>query len=536
MSRSSLRQFSRSFAAVSTLALAACCAGALGAPSLEFAWSHNAGGLGRAEIVAFDAAAQEFLVVNGTDRCVMRLDVQTGRELGRLDVSQLGDPTSVAAGRGLIAVAVVAPVKTDPGHIAIFRSAKLGVPQSDAGDAKPVAVVRVGALPDMVTFSPDGRYILAANEGELSDDYLADPEGSVSVIDVGRGAAAPAAVTADFVVFNSQRDELAQQGVRLTAPNPNAADGRATVAQDLEPEYVSVAPDGRTAWVTLQENNALAIVNLETALVERIVALGLKDHAQSGNGLDASDVDVGVHIRTWPVWGMYQPDAIAAFEAEGASFIVTANEGDGRGYTAFTDAAMVSELTLDPSLLVNDSELTKPQHLGNLKVSRVGGDTDGDGDVDRLLAFGARSIAIWNAAGELVYDSGDAIEQSIAEHLPDRFNSDQQQGSAVDSRSDDKGPEPEGLVVGRVGEATYAFVGLERPSAIAVFDVTRPAATKLVAMAPLALAADATGGPHIAPEGLCFVPAEHSPTGDPLLAVACEVTGTTILFRVRDSK
>jgi hypothetical protein len=226
---------------------------------------------------------------------------------------------------------------------------------------------------------------------------------------------------------------------------------------------------------------------------------------------------------------MYQPDGIAAFVVDGQTYLATANEGDSRDYSGFSDEARVKDLKPDESLRVDDA-------LGRLKVSRVGGDTDADGDVDRLLAFGGRSLAIWTADGELAYDSGDALEQFIAKHLPERFNIDSDGRGKIDDRSPDKGPEPEGVVVGSVGESTYAFVGLERTSAVAVFDVTRPESTKLVDIVPLALKKDSTGGPHIAPEGLCFVPADRSPLAAPLLVVACEVTGTTILFRVIETR
>jgi DNA-binding beta-propeller fold protein YncE len=502
---------------------------AIAAVKLTHLWTHHAGGPAAAEIVAYDAAAKEFLVGNGAERCVMRLDARSGKEVGRFDVSMFGDPTSVAASRGLVAVAVVAPRKTDAGHVVLFPSA---VGKISDDDAKPVAVVRVRALPDMVTFTPDGRYVLSANEGEPSDDYMIDPEGSISVIDVSRGPEHAIALTADFLRFNIDRDELERQGVRIAAPNVNSPDGRATLAEDVEPEYIAVAPDGRTAWVTLQENNAMATVDVGLARVEQIIGLGLKDHSRAGDGFDASDRDGGVRLRRWPVFGMYQPDSIADYALDGATYVVTANEGDTRGYAGFSDEARVKDLKLDASL---PAALQDDDALGRLNVSSVGGDTDGDGDVDRLLAFGGRSIAIWNANGELVYDSGDALEQFIAAHLPERFNIDEDGKNKIDDRSPDKGPEPEGLVIGRVGDSTYAFVGLERTSAVAVFDVTRPESAELLDVVPLALEKnkqDATGGPHIAPEGLCFVPADRSPIGAPLLAVACEVTGTTLLFRV----
>jgi DNA-binding beta-propeller fold protein YncE len=453
----------------------------------------------------------------------MRLDARTGKELGRFDVSAYGDPTSVAASRGLIAVAVVAPRKTDAGHVVLFRSAAKYA--AGSGGAKPAAVVRVGALPDMVTFTPDGRYVLSANEGEPSDDYSVDPEGSVSVIDVSQGAEKAVALSADFLAFNSSRESLERQGVRIAAPNRNAADGRATLAEDVEPEYIAVAPDGRTAWVTLQENNSLAMVDIAAARVKKVVGLGLKDHSLAGNGLDASDRDGGIHIKRQPVFGMYQPDGIAAFDVDGETYVATANEGDARDYASFSDVQRVEDMKLVVSL-------QSAEGLAQLKVSVAGGDTDGDGNADRFLAFGARSLAIWDKDGKLVYDSGDALEQYIAVHLSERFNSNSDGSGKVDERSPEKGPEPEGVVVGRVGDSIYAFVGLERTSAVAVFDVTRPTSAKLVDVVPLALSKDSTGGPHIAPEGLCFVPAQGSPLGEPLLAVACEVTGTTILFRV----
>lgn len=488
---------------------------------LRHLWTHDAGGAGRAEIVAFDAAAKELLVVNGTDRCVTRLAV-TGREVGRLDVSSLGDPTSVAASHGLIAVAVAAPSKTDAGHVALFRS--VARRSESALPAQPVAAVRVGALPDMVTFTPDGRYALVACEGEPSDDYSIDPEGSIGVIDVGRGPENAIALSADFVRFNSERESLERNGVRLAGPSSQSADGRAALAEDVEPEYIAIAAGGRTAWATLQENNAIAVIDIPGARVERIVGLGYKDHSRSGAGLDVSNND-GVNIRSHSVFGMYQPDSIAAFEADGKTYLATANEGDSRRYAGFSDEALLEDLRLDLSLRVGEG-------LSQLKVSRVGGDTDKDGDVDRLLTFGARSLSIWDADGRLIYDSGDALEQLIATKLPERFNIDSDGLGTIDARSGDKGPEPEAVVVGRIGDSVYAFVGLERTSAIAVFDVTRPAASRLIDIVPFPLSKDRTGGPCIAPEGLCFVPADRSPSGVPSLAVACEVTGTTMLYEI----
>lgn len=114
-------------------------------------------------------------------------------------------------------------------------------------------IVEVGYLPDMLIFTPDGRRILVANEGERVG--IADPEGSVSIIDVGRGIEKANVKTVSFRSYNDRRAELLAEGVRIF---PDAA----TVAQDFEPEYISVSADGKTAWVTLQENNSIAILQI----------------------------------------------------------------------------------------------------------------------------------------------------------------------------------------------------------------------------------------------------------------------------------
>ena len=217
---------------------------------------------------------------------------------------------SVAVHDGLVAVAVQAALKTDPGRVALFRAADLAL----------LGSATVGAQPDMITFTPDGRTVLLANEGEPSDDYQTDPVGSISIVDVS-APAAPMVRTADFSAFNAQKTALLSAGVRIYGPN-------ASVAQDLEPEYIAVSADGRTAWATLQENNAFAKIDIASATVTDILPLGFKDHGVAGNELDASDTDGGtINIRTWPgVRGLYLPDSIASYSAGGQTYLVTANE------------------------------------------------------------------------------------------------------------------------------------------------------------------------------------------------------------------
>lgn len=882
-----------------------------------------------AEIVAYHVGTQRAYVVNGGDKTLDLLDVSDPTApalIGQVDMTQFGDAaTSVAVFGDLLAVAVPAAEKTDPG-VVVFLDPEGTV----------LAQVTVGALPDMLTFTPDGRYVVTANEGEPNDDYSVDPEGSVSIIDVSGGVAtlSDASVrTADFSAFNDS--ELDPQ-IRIYGPN-------ATVAQDLEPEYVAIAPDSMTAFVTLQENNALAVVDLANAEVTALLPLGFKhfdapvatlttypvadrpllgttaagqeillggfsglfyegmddagrhifvthtdrgpnpepvdvdndgvnerpfalpdfqpvivrlafdpvagaveileqigltrpdgapltglpnlagepgmayadeepidlqgnpleldplgadlegivraedgaywmvdeyrpaiyhfdadgvlmaryvpagsnneetgvavgeealpaiyaqrranrgfeavalrdgilyafiqspidnpdskkdsnskastlvrilafdtnaaqtvgeyfyrldgdgvdkiadavvapdgsllvmerndatgagarkliyrididaatnflgydlphgvelqsdaglaalgitpvaktlvvdlgvigydqvdkpeglalidadtlavinddDFGVSGafdpatglieenpnptptllgivrlatNGLDASDKDGDVNIANWPVQSMYMPDAIAAYTPRGAAmgelYLVTANEGDARDYDGYSEEKRLADLVLDAAVFPNAAELQREENLGRLRVSTASTDTDGDGLVDRIAAYGGRSFSIWDTAGNLIFDSGDAIERITAELLPDGFNSSGENDS-FDSRSDDKGPEPEALALGEIDGRTYAFVGLERIGGVMVWDITDPHAPAFVQYANNRdfTVADESAG-DLAPEGIVFVPAADSPTGAPLLLVANEFSGTMTVWEIGKS-
>src|SRR5690606_3387026 len=194
-----------------------------------------------------------------------------------------------------------------------------------AADLSKLSHVGVGALPDMLTFTPDGKTVLVANEGEPSDDYAIDPEGSVSVIDV-TDLQNPVVRSANFHAFNGKEAELRAQGVRIFGPDANAA-------QDFEPEYIAVSADSASAWVVLQENNALAKIDIASASVTDILPLGFKNHGLAGNGLDVSDTDGKADIKTWSgLRGLYLPDAMAAFDVDGSTYLITANEGDARAW------------------------------------------------------------------------------------------------------------------------------------------------------------------------------------------------------------
>ncbi|KZD09075.1 choice-of-anchor I family protein [Oceanibaculum pacificum] len=446
---------------------------------------------GTAEIVAIDTESGRLYSVGGNGIDVM--DPETGEILFGIDTSDFGDATSVAVKNGILAVAVAGADKTDPGTVRFYDT-----------DGNFLRAATVGANPDMVTFTPDGSRVLIANEGEPADDYSVDPVGSIAIVTVATGAV----VIAGFEGFEDQQAALEEGGLRIYGQD-------ASFLQDLEPEYIAVSPDGTRAYATMQENNAIAVVDLESNEIIDILPLGFKDHSLEGNGIDASDED-GINIVNVPVFGMYLPDAIAAYDVSGETYLVMANEGDAREWGDFIEETRIEDLELDPTAFPNAAELQTDEGIGRLNATNTLGDTDGDGDFDEIYVLGGRSFTIRDTEGNIVFDSGDQIEQIIAERFPELW---------VEDRSDSKGPEPEGLTLGQVGNSTMLFLALERTDAIMVWDITDPESPSFVDM----LRVPGTD----APEGLAFISAEDSATGNPMLAVAFEDSANTIYVEIK---
>ena len=480
-----------------------------------------------AEIPAYDPATQRLFVVSA-DRGVDILDIADPTAPSLFGTVSAPNANSAAFNPvgGYLAVAVADDDTQAPGSVRFYDAA--GVTLGSAP---------TGALPDMVTFTPDFQHLLVANEGEPNDDYTVDPVGSVSVINVAAGPAAASASTADFAAFDSVEAALKASGVRVFGPG-------ASVSQDLEPEYIAVAADGTTAYVALQENNAVAVVDIDSATVTDVLPLGFKDFSQPGNGIDASDRDDAINITPRPVFGMYQPDAIAVYEVDGQTFLVTANEGDARDYDGFSEEVRVEDLTLDATAFPDAATLQAEENLGRLRVTDKLGDTDGDGDFDQLYAYGGRSFSIFRVTPgadslELVFDSGDSLEQITAALLPDNFNSNNDENDSFDARSDDKGPEPEGITLATIGGKTYAFIGLERIGGIVVYDITDPGDPRFIQYVNPRdfsftgeLEDNPGGAGDLGPEGLFFIGADDSPIDLPLLVVANEVSGTTRIYAI----
>ncbi|MEM7523097.1 MAG: choice-of-anchor I family protein [Pseudomonadota bacterium] len=472
-----------------------------------------------AEIVVYDKRSKRLFVVNGDAKTIDILDFADPTQptkIGALDMSKAGAAAnSVAVHDGLVVAAVEADPKQAPGAAALFKV-----------DGTFITAIEICAHPDMVTITPDGSAALLACEGEPNDDLSNDPEGGVAIVDLSNGAENATATIADFKAFGAER---LTNGLRIGRPG-------ATFAQDMEPEYIAVSADSKAAVVTLQENNGVAIVDVANRRIVDVIGLGVKSHAQEGNGLDASNKDGAINIRTWPMLGLYQPDSIVRATIAGVDYYLTANEGDARDYDGFSEEARVKDLTLDPAVFPNAAELQKDENLGRLKTTTTFGDVDGDGDHDRIYSYGARSFSVWSSDGQLVWDSGDQFERITAERLPKNFNSTNDENGSFDDRSDDKGPEPEAIAFGVVDGKPLAFIGLERVGGVMIYDMTTPQAPVFVDFVNTRdYTGDAAAGTagDLAPEGFTFIAAENSPNGENLLVAAYEVSGSLVVFEIK---
>lgn len=460
----------------------------------------NGNGEAFSEISAFDPTTNKLFVVNPEEDEVSVLDLtDPTNPVKETSIPVNGSPNSVAVHSGILAVAVENDNKQLNGSIETYDTTTQALIKSYVA----------GALPDMVTFSPDGNFIVSANEGEPNDDYTIDPEGSVTIVDVS-------GQTAYQVTFAGQTDP--GNGFRVFGN-----DGAATLVQDVEPEYVTISDDSQMAYVSLQENNGMAIIDLSAKTIVDMVGLGTKDFNVSGNEMDASDRDnIAGNLKNWNVKGFYMPDAIDYFMANGTGYIVSANEGDSRDYSGYSEEARVKDLTLDAAAYPNAAELQKDENLGRLKTTLANGDENNDGIYEQIYAYGARSFSIWDTNGHLVYDSGSEISRRTLALAPSIFNQDE---GEADGRSDDKGAEPEAVKTLKVGDETLLFVGLERTSGILAYNITNPLNPVFITW--LYDAED------IAPEGLIVVDKDDSPTGNYLMIATNEVSSTIAIYELK---
>ncbi len=439
------------------------------------------------EISAYDKATKQIFSTNAEARKLEVIDISdiTNPKLKTaIDISSFGgNLNSVAVKNGLVAIAIEGKNKTTSlGKIVVFKTDNLVTPYINT---------EAGFLPDMVTFSPDGKYILSANEGEPNDDNTIDPEGSITIVNVETKEV----TNIGFEAFNNQEASLEMDGFRVFGETKGIKN---TLSIDVEPEYIAISRDSKTAYIVLQENNGIAVLDIASKTITKIIPLGTKDF--NSLDLDLSDKDEAFQLKKWNVKSFYQPDAIDYFSVNNVNYLITANEGDARDYDGFSEEERVSKIDLDPTAYPNAEELQKDENLGRLKVTIANGDTDDDGDIDQIFGYGGRSFSIWSTEGNLVYDSGNLLTE-ITNNL----------GTYADSRSDDKGSEPESVITYSTGSNVYAFLGLERTGDVLIFDITNVASPIFIKSVP-----------NTSPEGLLFIPAQENHTNKDLLVVSNE--------------
>ncbi|MEZ8320892.1 choice-of-anchor I family protein [Vibrio splendidus] len=523
-----------------------------------------------AEIVSYDSCTDKLYVVNAqaqkVDVLSMNADSAPTSE-GSIDLQSaalasgidIGAANSVSTHQGLVAVAIENADKQQNGIIALYRSDTLEL----------ITTYTAGALPDMVSFSKDGRYIASANEGEPNADYSIDPEGSVTLVDLTNGPLKAKVTQIDFKAFNQGQPRHAEltDKVRISAPN-------ATVAQDLEPEYLTFADNGKL-YVALQENNALAAIDVASAQVDAILGLGSKPWDKAK--LDASNKDKNIgNLQSYAMLeGLYMPDSITSYSVDGNTYIVTANEGDGREYGIKTTQEMCDEkgfewdgddykgtenYTTEKDFCIAyvdevrgkklDVDANHPlagalkdnKQLARLKVIKPRGTLAAD---QKVQAFGSRSFSIWDESGELVFDSGDDFARIVLEQDPENFNSTNDNNQSGDDRSDDKGVEPEAIEVAEINGKHYAFIGLERQGGIMIYDVTQPKSASFISYLnnrdftqPVCTKVDEDGdcdndtynskAGDLGPESIKY----FTRSGNHFIAVGNEVSGSTSVYRV----
>ena len=496
--------------------------------TLLTSFSNGLAGSNSAEIVSFDSDVDRLYIANSVGQ---KLDIVNFSNpasptiINSISLTPYGNINSVVAHDSIIAVALESVPAQTNGKVVFFDY-----------NGNFINQVTVGAMPDMITFNKNFTKILTANEGEPDATYSVDPEGSISIIDLTPGYANLTnanVTTLGFNQYNGQSATLIAQGIRVFATS-------ASVAQDLEPEYIAISDDNSKAYVTLQENNAMVTIDLSSNTISSLNALGFGTYdALSGNALDASDQSGAVLITgNIPVKATYMPDAIDFYSAYGNGYLVMANEGDSREFGSVIDANRISSSTfnnvLDATAFPDQSILRNNKFLGRLSALKYSGDSDGDGDYDELHIMGGRSFSIRNATnGAIVFDSKSLFEKITANHaiFGSIFNASNTTGApSLKNRSDDKGPEPEGIKIAQINGKMYAFIGLERIGGAMIFNISNPNSPIYVGY--VNNRSTTLSGPDLGAEGILYISAAESPNGNAILILANEVSSTLTIYQI----
>lgn len=480
---------------------------------------------GGTEVHAYDPLSGRLFSTNAAESKIdiIRLgNLSKPNLVARIDLTPYGGQVnSIAAQGNNVAVAVEANFPQSAGKVLFFDTNGTYLNQ-----------LVVGAMPDMLAFSPSLQHLVVANEGEPSDDYISDPAGTVSIIDFS-GGRSDNLTQANVQTVSFERYDTLPYDPLINIYGNN---GLASFSEDVEPEYLTFNSNGTKAYVSLQENNALAIIDVYTAQLDTVMGLGYKDLNTAGQGIDASDMSSGISIQNhFNLFGLYQPDAICFYSDASGDFILSANEGDSRDYTAYSEEVRINNINLNPIMFNSPSTMQNDTVLGRLKVTTSIGNGINPFLYDSLFSFGARSFSVWGTDGQLVWDSGDEFEQTLKLLQATNFNSNNDDNNSFKDRSDNKGPEPEAICTGTVQGSNYAFIALERMGGIMIYNIDNPSLPvfdSYILDRDFSKAASDSAAGDLGPEFLSFIGPNESPNGSPLLVVSNEVSGTVSIYQL----
>ncbi|MEM9102571.1 MAG: choice-of-anchor I family protein [Pseudomonadota bacterium] len=477
-----------------------------------------------AEFIAYDNAKKRLYVVNNTVVGVDIFDIsqpESPRKIHTIGMLNFGSRvTSIAVKDPYIAITSQSLNPLEKGKIVIF----------DSKEWRQRTVFDVGVDPKMAVFHPSEDWILVSNEGPPNDDYSKDPEGTLSLVDYSNGIINSVLTTLRFKNFETMKSALLAQGLHLSSEDVK-------LEKDLEPDYIALHPTQPIAWVTLQESNAIAVVDLYRQDIVDIYPLGYKDYQISNNTLDASDKDGGINFKGWPVLGLLQPSGVASVKILDQVYWLTANEGKARDYKNYQESVRVNQIELEAGFDEFSKTIKNDDELGRLHVSAIRGDKNDDSIYEKLYSFGGRSFSIFNELGIRIWDSGNDFETKTAEFLGNAFNNDSRQNTP-DGRSDDQGPAPKSIVVAELENQFFAFITLEQVGGIMSYNITNPFAptfidyinTRDFSLVPQQVGAAAG---DLGPKHMIFLSGKEAPNQQPILVVANNVSGTITLYKIK---
>lgn len=456
-----------------------------------------------AEITAYMPLHHKLFAVGGNSS-ISVFDLTVVEKPVAVETKKLSsDASCVSVFDDLVAVSLISENHTDPGEVVLYRY---------TDSLTFLKSYSVCSEPDMLTFTGNGGALLVACEGSPSDDGTIDPEGAIALIQILEEN--PVSIL-KFDHLDSTA--LIKKGVRKTGPG--------TFFQNLEPEYITVDPSSKMAWVSLQENNAIGVIDLKLKKITKVFGLGALDHSILGQGLDFKK-DQQIKIENAPILGLRQPDGIAVLSENGRHYILTANEGASRNYSSYSDETDILSLfqkgLLNPDIFHSSWLTALQKHTFSIM------EPCSNGPCNHVYAFGSRSMSVFDGqTGKILFDSGDQIEKMIAKTTPSLFNWNAKKGKLkIDARSEDKGAEPEMVTIGEFNGKKLAFLGLERMTGIIVWDLKNPEKPAII---------DYYLDPKDrGPEGILFISAQKSPFSRvPLLIVGYEYSQSIVIYSIQ---